>query len=52
MATINKLPKKEKAQRTDNTPMRELRRTAYNSTTWRRLREVYMHQHPLCEECL
>ena len=33
MATINKIPKKEKPQRTDNTPMRELRRTAYNSTT-------------------
>lgn len=35
-----------------NTPMRELRRKAYNSSQWRKLREVYIKQNPLCCECL
>jgi 5-methylcytosine-specific restriction protein A len=32
--------------------MRELRRKAYNNTAWRKLRDLYMHEHPICEECL
>ena len=39
-------------KRNENTPMRELRRKAYNSTDWRKLRETYIKQNPLCAECL
>lgn len=47
-------PKKVKRDNTRNehTPMRELRRKAYNSTQWRKLRDVYIKQNPLCQECL
>lgn len=52
MPYIN-LPKKTKEnKRNENTPMRELRKKAYNTTAWRNLREAYMKQNPLCEECL
>lgn len=48
------LPKKSQKTNTRNehTPMRELRQKAYNTTEWRKLRETYMKQNPLCEECL
>lgn len=49
--TINKIPKKPKAQPKE-TDMRKLRQQAYNNTQWRKLREVYMHEQPICEECL
>lgn len=47
-------PKKIKKDNTRNehTPMRELRRKAYNSTQWRNLRNTYIKQNPLCAECL
>jgi 5-methylcytosine-specific restriction protein A len=32
--------------------MRKLRQSAYNTTEWRKLRETYLKQHPVCEECL
>lgn len=54
MPTI-KLPskkEKERPQRLDNTDSRELRRKAYNNTKWRKVRDLYMQQHPLCERCL
>lgn len=51
MPTINKIEKKPKPQPKE-TDMRKLRATAYNNTQWRKLREVYMHEHPLCEKCL
>lgn len=53
MPYIN-LPKKTQKtnSRNEHTPMRELRRKAYNTTEWRKLRETYMKQNPLCEECL
>lgn len=51
MPTINKLEKKEKPKPKE-TDMRELRRKAYNNAQWRKLREVYMHEQPICEECL
>ena len=53
MPTINKIQKKSKsADRNENTDMRQLRRKAYNNTTWRKIRDTYMHEHPICEECL
>lgn len=52
MPTINKIQKKVKSTERKDTDMRELRRKAYNNTVWRRIRESYMHEHPICEECL
>lgn len=53
MPTIQLLKNQKKTySATTKTEMQKLRATAYNNTTWRKLREVYMHEHPLCEECL
>ena len=30
----------------------KLRKKLYNNSKWRKLREVYMMEHPLCERCL
>lgn len=52
MPYINKLEKKKTSSERKETDMRELRRKAYNNTAWRKLRDLYMHEHPICEECL
>jgi 5-methylcytosine-specific restriction endonuclease McrA len=54
MPFINKIQVKKTSSATtkSETDARELRRKAYNNTTWRKLREVYFHEHPLCEKCL
>lgn len=53
MPTINTLKKtKKEYTRNEHTPNRDLRRKAYGSTEWRKLRDWYMKQHPICEECL
>lgn len=54
MPTLNlqKKTKKETNQRNENTASREMRRKAYNNTDWRKLRNNYIKEHPLCEECL
>ena len=52
MPTINLLPKKKRSTEHKETDMRILRQKAYNNTAWRKLRETYYHNHPLCEECL
>ena len=51
MPVINKAPKKPRAPRR-NTDMRELRRKTYSNTTWRKLRDTFMKEHPICERCL
>lgn len=53
MPTIVKLQKKQKPSsgRTE-TEMRQLRQKAYQNTAWRKQRDLYLHEHPLCEECL
>ncbi len=51
MPTLNKPPKKE-FKRNEHTPNMELRQKYYNTTEWRKLRESYLKQHPVCEECL
>lgn len=51
MPVIN-LPKKKKSTFHSDTDKRELRKKAYNNTKWRKTRDVYLHEHPLCEECL
>lgn len=54
MPTLNlqKKTKKETNQRNENTDSREMRRKAYNNTEWRKLRDTYIKEHPLCEDCL
>lgn len=32
--------------------MRELRRKAYNNTTWRKLRDLFLKEHPICQDCV
>lgn len=51
--TINKLTKKQKTSsgRTE-TDIRKLRQTAYQNTAWRKERDNYLREHPLCEKCL
>lgn len=53
MPTINKIQKKSRTsyERAD-TDMRKLRAQAYNNTAWRKMRDTYMKEHPICEECL
>lgn len=52
MPTIAKLPKRPKSAQRANTDMRNLRTKAYQNTEWRKMRDTYMHEHPICEECL
>lgn len=53
MAWINKPEKKKRNSfERKETDMRQLRKKAYNTTEWRKLREVYMREHPICEKCL
>lgn len=53
MPTIKKLPKKEhKTAERKETDMRIMRQKAYQNPQWRKMRESYMHEHPICEECL
>lgn len=53
MPTLNIFKKsKRENHRNENTPMREIRKKAYSSTEWRKIRNTYIKQHPLCEECL
>lgn len=53
MPTIVKLQKKQKTSsgRTE-TDIRKLRQTAYQNTAWRKERDNYLREHPLCEKCL
>jgi len=32
--------------------MRNVPKSFYNSAAWKRCRELYLQQHPLCEDCL
>lgn len=53
MPTINRIPKKEhKWTEIENTEAKKLRTKAYNYTPWRKLRDTYIKEHPLCAECL
>lgn len=50
--TVNKLERKKKTYERKETDMRKLRQAAYQNTQWRKLRDTYIHEHPICEECL
>lgn len=49
---INRPQRKPKSTKHNDTPERELRAKAYNTTAWRKVRQTYIQTHPLCEECL
>lgn len=51
MPTLNIKPKETKPQH-HNTDARKLRMEAYNNTSWKKLRDTYIKQNPLCELCL
>ena len=50
--TINKLPKKPQQQQRPVSDAKSIRAIAYNSAQWRKMRDTYMHEHPICEDCL
>lgn len=50
MPTINK--KKNNHPSSSNYAKIQLRKKLYQNTTYRRIRDWYMMEHPLCEECL
>lgn len=52
MPTINRPEKKKKTYERKETDMRKLRQQAYQNPTWRKLRDTYLRNHPICEECL
>ena len=52
MPTIQKIERKKISSERKETDMRKLRQTAYQNKTWRKLRDTYMHQHPICSDCL
>ena len=52
MPWIQKEEKKKKTSQRNETQMRELRQKAYQNTAWRKMRDTYLHEHPLCEDCL
>lgn len=52
MPRINKPQRKTSSERNENTDMRKLRKEAYNNKVWRKMRDTYMKEHPICEECL
>lgn len=53
MPTINKLERKKKSNAPrKETDMRKLRQKAYQNKHWRKMRDTYLKEHPICEECL
>ena len=52
MPTIQKIERKKKTSERKETDMRQLRQKAYQNKEWRKLREVYIHEHPICQDCL
>lgn len=51
MPIIQKPERKPRPPRKE-TDMRKLRQQAYQNTTWRKLRDTFMKEHPICERCL
>lgn len=52
MPQINKLERKKKTYERKETDMRKLRRIAYNDDRWRKERDTFLKEHPLCTDCL
>jgi 5-methylcytosine-specific restriction protein A len=54
MPTINlKLKeKKTKTNERNQTDARKVRQKAYNNTNWRKLRDTYLKEHAVCQDCI
>ena len=52
MPTINKLEKKKTSSVRKETDMRKLRQKAYQDVKWRKERNLFLKEHPLCADCL
>lgn len=52
MPTLKKNTPTKKSTNRQPTDMRRLRQKAYQSSEWKKLRDIYMKEHPVCEECL
>lgn len=54
MPQINKLERKKKrvSSTRNETDMRKIRQKAYQNKHWRKMRDTYLKEHPICEECL
>ena len=48
---LNKKPTKEKVER-NQTENRKLRAKAYNNSTWRKMRDTYLKEHAVCQDCI
>ena len=48
---LNKKPTKEKVER-NQTENRKLRAKAYNNSSWKKLRETYLKEHAVCQDCI
>jgi 5-methylcytosine-specific restriction protein A len=48
---LNKKPAKEKVER-NQTENRKLRAKAYNNSTWRKMRDTYLKEHAVCQDCI
>ena len=51
MPIIQKPERKPRPPRKE-TDMRKLRQQAYQNTTWMKLRDTFMIEHPICADCL
>lgn len=49
MPTINRLPRKSYAK---TNKVADIHKNVYNTSLWRLIRQAYLMEHPLCEECL
>lgn len=52
MPWIAKQKKRKTSSVRNDTDMRKMRAEAYNNTAWRKMRDTYLHQHAICEDCL
>lgn len=48
---LNKKPTQEKVER-NQTENRKLRAKAYNNSTWRKMRDTYLKEHAVCQDCI
>lgn len=54
MPQINKLERKKKrvSSTRNETEMRKVRQKAYQDAKWRKERDTFLKEHPLCDDCL
>lgn len=52
MPTINLGKKSSNEKKRNETEHRKLRQKAYNSTAWKKLRDVFIREHAVCADCI